>query len=83
MQMPVHHVCYLSPDPLDKHADQRGAVNLRFNFQPAAITYPKSPEDVSRIVKIGASSGLKVVARSGGVSNKNMFQSKFYTNDIG
>ena len=70
MQMPVHRVCYLSPGPLYKYADQKGVDNLRFNFQPAAITYPKSPEDVSKIVKIGASSGLKVVARSGGVSNK-------------
>jgi FAD/FMN-containing dehydrogenase len=68
--MPAHPVRYLSPDhPLDEPADQRRVDNLRFTFHPAAVTYPKSPGDVSTIVKIGASLGLKVVARSGGVSN--------------
>ncbi|KAF8221443.1 glucooligosaccharide oxidase [Tricholoma matsutake] len=42
--------------------------NLRFSFQPVAVTYPRTPEDISTIIKIGASSGLEIVARSGGHS---------------
>ncbi|KAF8224091.1 glucooligosaccharide oxidase [Tricholoma matsutake] len=42
--------------------------NLRFTFQPAAVTFPKTPKDVSKIVKIGTSLGLQIVARSGGHS---------------
>ncbi|KAF8229617.1 glucooligosaccharide oxidase [Tricholoma matsutake] len=42
--------------------------NLRFSFQPAAVTFPKTPEDISNIIKIGASSGLQIVARGGGHS---------------
>jgi FAD/FMN-containing dehydrogenase len=37
-------------------------------MQPAAITYPKTPQEVSNIVKMGAAQGMRVVARSGGVS---------------
>jgi FAD/FMN-containing dehydrogenase len=43
-------------------------VNLRFSFQPATITYPQTIQDVSTIIKLGATYNLKVAARSGGVS---------------
>lgn len=44
--------------------------NQRFSFKPAAVVYPKSPQDVSEVIKIGASHHLRVVARSGGVSHR-------------
>lgn len=44
------------------------AYNLRFAVQPAAVTFPNTPQDVSTIVKIGATFGYPVVARSGGHS---------------
>jgi FAD/FMN-containing dehydrogenase len=40
--------------------------------QRATVTYPKSVNDVSEIVKIGAANGVNVVARSGGVSCLSM-----------
>ncbi|GLB42541.1 putative oxygen-dependent FAD-linked oxidoreductase family protein [Lyophyllum shimeji] len=50
------------------YASASSAFNLRFTFKPAAVTYPKSPQEVSEIVKIGAAQKLTVVARSGGHS---------------
>lgn len=44
------------------------AFNLRFTFKPAAVTFPKSPQEVAEIVKIGVAQRLTVVARSGGHS---------------
>lgn len=44
-------------------------VNLRFTFKPAAVAFPKTPQEVSTIVKIGNALKLRVVARSGGVSD--------------
>lgn len=44
-------------------------VNLRFTFKPAAVTFPKTPQDVSEIVKLGNTQNIQVVARSGGVSD--------------
>ncbi|KAK1222327.1 hypothetical protein PQX77_014830 [Marasmius sp. AFHP31] len=43
-----------------------GAYNRRFTFTPSAIAYPKSAEDVSKVVTMGGGNGMKVVARSGG-----------------
>ncbi|EEB95431.1 hypothetical protein MPER_05603, partial [Moniliophthora perniciosa FA553] len=42
--------------------------NQRFEFAPAAITYPNTPEDVAQIIRIGEANNLQVVARSGGHS---------------
>ncbi|KAF5376217.1 hypothetical protein D9615_008501 [Tricholomella constricta] len=42
--------------------------NLRFSVQPAAITYPKTVNDISEILKVGAAENVSVVARSGGHS---------------
>ncbi|KAF8069865.1 glucooligosaccharide oxidase [Lyophyllum atratum] len=50
------------------YASASSAFNLRFTLKPAAITYPKTPQQVSEIVKIGASQNLAVAARSGGHS---------------
>lgn len=41
--------------------------NLRFTVFPVAITYPTTVEQISTVVKVGASQKLNVVARSGGV----------------
>lgn len=43
-------------------------VNLRFSFQPAAIAYPTSPQEVSELIKLGVANKLQVVPRGGGVS---------------
>ncbi|KAF5376218.1 hypothetical protein D9615_008500 [Tricholomella constricta] len=50
------------------YASDSTAFNLRFTFKPAAITFPRTAQEVSQIVKIGASENLEVVARSGGHS---------------
>ncbi|KAK1225731.1 hypothetical protein PQX77_011317 [Marasmius sp. AFHP31] len=44
------------------------AYNRRFTFTPSAVTYPKSAEEVSKVVIMGGGNGMKVVARSGGHS---------------
>ncbi|KAK1223403.1 hypothetical protein PQX77_013720 [Marasmius sp. AFHP31] len=44
------------------------SFNHRYKFQPAAIAFPRNPEQVSSAVKIGAERGVKVVAKSGGHS---------------
>jgi hypothetical protein len=41
--------------------------NLRFIFQPAAITFPNTAQDVSAIMQIAQEFNYSVVARSGGV----------------
>lgn len=43
-------------------------VNLRYSYQPAAVTYVNSVQQVSDVVKIGHDLGYNVVARAGGVS---------------
>ncbi|KAK1225377.1 hypothetical protein PQX77_011687 [Marasmius sp. AFHP31] len=45
-----------------------GAYNRRFTFTPSAVAYPKSAEEVSKVVTMGGGNGMKVVARSGGHS---------------
>ncbi|KAG6916113.1 hypothetical protein DXG01_008388 [Tephrocybe rancida] len=50
------------------YSSASAAFNQRFTLAPAAVVYPKTAQDVSKIVKIGVSQGLKVVARSGGHS---------------
>ena len=41
--------------------------NLRFNFQPAVIAFPKTAQNVSTIMQIAQEFNYSVVARSGGV----------------
>ncbi|KAK1225379.1 hypothetical protein PQX77_011689, partial [Marasmius sp. AFHP31] len=45
-----------------------GAYNRRFTFTPSAVAYPRSAEEVSKVVIMGGGNGMKVVARSGGHS---------------
>ncbi|KAF9263865.1 glucooligosaccharide oxidase [Marasmius fiardii PR-910] len=52
----------------DGYSAASASYNLRLSFAPSAIAYPKSPNDVSEIVKLGAANNLNVVARSGGHS---------------
>ncbi|KAK7031100.1 hypothetical protein VNI00_013705 [Paramarasmius palmivorus] len=52
----------------DRYAAASQAYNQRFEFAPAAIAYPSTPEEVSAIIKIGDANSLQVVARSGGHS---------------
>ncbi|KAK1225789.1 hypothetical protein PQX77_011255 [Marasmius sp. AFHP31] len=52
----------------DGYATASSANNRRFNVSPAAIAYPNSADDVSKVVAIGAANGVSVVARSGGHS---------------
>ncbi|KAF8886861.1 glucooligosaccharide oxidase [Gymnopilus junonius] len=44
------------------------AFNRRFTFEPAAIAYPNSAQDVSTILSLCTSYNYKAVARSGGHS---------------
>ncbi|TFK37512.1 glucooligosaccharide oxidase [Crucibulum laeve] len=52
--------------PLYQNVSQ--AYNLRFEFKPAVVAYPSSPQQVSDIVNTGAKYQYRVVARSGGHS---------------
>ncbi|KAJ8078348.1 hypothetical protein PM082_000555 [Marasmius tenuissimus] len=44
------------------------SYNRRFTFTPSAVAYPKSVEEVSKVMMMGGRSGMQVVARSGGHS---------------
>jgi len=46
-------------------------VNLRFDFEPAAVAFPTTIEEVSDVVRLGDKINHQVVARSGGVCNSN------------
>ncbi|KAL0574870.1 hypothetical protein V5O48_007097 [Marasmius crinis-equi] len=46
----------------------RNTYNRRFSFSPAAIAYPNSLDDVSKVIQIGARNQLQVIPRSGGHS---------------
>lgn len=57
-------------------------VNRRFTFQPAAVTFPTTPEQVSTIVQTAVKYNRHVVARSGGVNHCQLlfvFQKPFLT----
>lgn len=60
-------------EPNFKETDLR-PYNLNLPYQPFAITYPKSTNQVAAIVQCAASNGRKVQARSGGhdYTNKGM-----------
>lgn len=42
-------------------------VNRRYTFVPAAVVTPKTPQDVSAILKAASANGFQVAARGGGV----------------
>ncbi|KAK7462246.1 hypothetical protein VKT23_007849 [Stygiomarasmius scandens] len=50
------------------YASASAAYNLRYEFTPFAISFPTDTQQVSTLVKLGAASNLRVVARSGGHS---------------
>jgi len=50
------------------YASARAAFNQRLSYQPAAIAYPSSPQDIQKYVNCAASSNIPVVGRSGGHS---------------
>jgi len=50
------------------YAGYSQAYNERFTFQPVAITFPSSAQEVAKVVKVGSSHKYPVVARSGGHS---------------
>jgi FAD/FMN-containing dehydrogenase len=45
--------------------------NLDIPIVPAAVTYPKTPEQIAEIVKYASTTNLKIQARSGGHSYGN------------
>jgi FAD/FMN-containing dehydrogenase len=45
--------------------------NLDYPIIPAAVTYPKTPEQIAKIVQFASTANLKVQARSGGHSYGN------------
>ncbi|KAJ3548899.1 hypothetical protein NMY22_g1086 [Coprinellus aureogranulatus] len=48
------------------YASAISPFNLRYSYQPAAVTYVNSAQQVSQVVKIGYDLGYNVVARAGG-----------------
>lgn len=55
--------------PGDATYDQvTGAYNKRLTIRPAAVTFPSTPQQVAKIVKVGGKYNHQVVARSGGHS---------------
>ena len=45
--------------------------NLDYPIVPAAVTYPKTPEQIAEIIRYASQANLKVQARSGGHSYGN------------
>lgn len=45
--------------------------NLDYPIIPAAVTYPKTPEQIAKIIQFASTANLKVQARSGGHSYGN------------
>ncbi|RPA75529.1 FAD-binding domain-containing protein [Ascobolus immersus RN42] len=60
----IEHVLPSSP----KYASLSRSYNLRFDYKPAAIAYPKTPEEVQQIVKCAISKDIKLSIRGGGHS---------------
>jgi FAD/FMN-containing dehydrogenase len=59
------------PDKLLYQFEDAKPYNLNYPIIPAAVTYPKTPEQIVAIVRYAASANLKVQARSGGHSYGN------------
>lgn len=51
----------------DSYEDASASYNLRFDYQPAAVVFPTTTEQVSQAVSIAAANNVKVTAKSGGV----------------
>lgn len=63
-------------DPLFKIRDAK-PYNLDIQVKPAAVTYPKTKEQVAAIVRAAVQNGCKVQARCGGHSYANYCLSLF------
>ena len=59
------------PDDLFYHFEYVKPYNLDVPVNPAAVTYPRTVEQVSTIVEFAATHNFKVQARSGGHSYGN------------
>lgn len=59
-----------SGDPLYKLRDAK-PYNLDIQVKPAAVTYPKTKEQVAGVVRAAVQNGCKVQARCGGHSYAN------------
>ena len=60
----------LPNDPMFLQGDVH-PYNLNYNIVPAAISFPKTQEQVSEVVKCANAAGVAVQARSGGHSYAN------------
>jgi len=63
-------VAFPSLNPLYQILDVK-AYNLDIPVTPAAVTRPKTPEQIAEIIKCAVDSDAKVQARSGGHSYAN------------
>ena len=59
------------PNKLLYQLEDSKPYNLDIPIVPAAVTYPKTPEQISEIVKYASAANLKIQARSGGHSYGN------------
>ncbi|KAF1938027.1 putative glucooligosaccharide oxidase, partial [Clathrospora elynae] len=62
---------YAFPQDLMYQMTDVHAYNLDYSTTPAAVTYPKTPEQVSGVVMCAHANGVAVQARSGGHSYAN------------
>ena len=69
---PVKHVSTISSRRKRAQVQVYVQVNERYTIQPAAITYPSTAQQVSRIVEVGVTYNHQVVARSGGVRDRQI-----------
>ncbi|KAK3712123.1 hypothetical protein LTR37_009214 [Vermiconidia calcicola] len=62
---------YAFPDESFYAYDRAKLYNLDIPTRPAAVTYPKTPEQISALVEVARDAGLVVQAKSGGHSYCN------------
>lgn len=55
--------------------------NLDYPITPAAVTYPKTPEQIAAIIKYASTANFKVQARSGGHSYANYGMSLYQSSN--
>jgi FAD/FMN-containing dehydrogenase len=60
-----------SPTKLLYQFEDAKPYNLDYPIIPAAVTYPKTPEQIAKIIQFASSVNVKVQARSGGHSYGN------------
>ena len=70
-----------SSDPLFQLAHVR-PYNLGVPSKPSAVTYPKSTDEIAKIVKCAVDNSLKVQPRGGGHSYANYGQSLLFSTSL-